>query len=546
MRTKFLVLAATCLVSSALLAAEGKGAPTSSVIAKVNEEKITSGDLKAQFVKVHGGHAKFLAGEEEVRKFLDKLVDLRLLIQEAYRLGLQDQDEVKKATDQFEEQKALDWLVKSEIEDKAKPTKEEIRAVWERATSELVKASQIVTETRADAETVHLELLGGGDFDALARACSVTWSRQHGGQMPPVGWGAMDPAFERVAFALESGEIAPPFETKDGWQVVRLETREYVVRPELAKASSRIEGVLTKRKTEERKRAFSDFLFAKYHVVLADVPHTPEGFRNAAQTPLASIATWDRGGALPLREFAARPELEELAGMPDDKARPRVDDLLRQTINEPLAKLEITARNLGAVPEIADQVRHFREEMMEGILYQDYVLKDVKASDEDVRAYYEKHKAELLAPEKRHVAHVVSATREESLEVKKRLDAGEPFRDVVKSSSIDKATASMGGELGWISKKDVPPEFAGVLGLRMGEVSEPIKSKFGFHLVKVLEITPPKPLDYETSKDDLKKKVLELKRTETRALWVKKLRAAASIRVNASAVKAFAKENSVD
>src|SRR5206468_3289766 len=58
------------LLSLALCSALAAGATPSSrpsVIAKVNDEKITSADLKTAFTKVHGGHAKFLAGEEEVR-----------------------------------------------------------------------------------------------------------------------------------------------------------------------------------------------------------------------------------------------------------------------------------------------------------------------------------------------------------------------------------------------------------------------------------------------------------------------------------------------
>jgi parvulin-like peptidyl-prolyl isomerase len=117
---------------------------------------------------------------------------------------------------------------------------------------------------------------------------------------------------------------------------------------------------------------------------------------------------------------------------------------------------------------------------------------------------------------------------------------------VAKARSQDTQNAKIGGDLGWIVKKDVPKEFEPVLALKEGELSEPIESKFGWHVVKVVAIEAPKQIEFDAAKDEAKKKLLERRRTEARARWVAQLRAAASIEVNNAKLKAFAKENSVN
>ena len=67
-------------------------------LASVNGEAITVSDLQKEFTRRHGGHQRFLAGEVEARRFLDLVIDRRLLIQEAERLELQGLPAIAAAT----------------------------------------------------------------------------------------------------------------------------------------------------------------------------------------------------------------------------------------------------------------------------------------------------------------------------------------------------------------------------------------------------------------------------------------------------------------
>ena len=91
----------------------------------------------------------------------------------------------------------------------------------------------------------------------------------------------------------------------------------------------------------------------------------------------------------------------------------------------------------------------------------------------------------------------------------------------------------------------VPVKTAVWVGLQVaeGEVSAPLESKFGFHVVKVVNIVAARPLGWEEARADIRKKLVQRKQRERRALWVQRLRAASSIQVSRSGLGAFTRSS---
>jgi parvulin-like peptidyl-prolyl isomerase len=530
------------LLAPALLLASF-GCASSNYLGKVNDQPITGKDLKEEFVRRHGGHGSFLAGEIETRKFLDLVIDQKLLIQEAYRLDLAEQPEIQKAVETYAEKKGAEHFAKTEIEEKAVPTADEIKKAWEERTTMMYRARQIVLDTRAEAVSVYQRIFSGTDFETASRTCSIAGSRIYGGNLPYLGWGALDPRWEDVVFGMAPGEISAPFETPEGWEIVELQEIQIAERPEFAKAERRVEGILKRRKLDARKRAVSEALWTKYHVRRSDADLGPEGLHEAmTKTPEAKIATWD-GGSLSFQDFAKQVDWSQIAGHLPGRFQAEVEEQLRMIVNEPLARLEAKERHYEAVPEVADAVRRYREELMEGALYADFVLKKVAVTDDEVKAWYEAHKSDFVEPEKRRVAHIVVPTREEADEIRKSIAEGQPFEMLVKTNSTDTASQKQMGDLGWITRREATGEFEKVFTLAEGEISEPLQSKFGYHVMRVTRIQPERPLDVEEARDAIRKKILEQKQREARAVWVKKLREASTIVISNSNIRKFVKDN---
>ncbi len=137
----------------------------------------------------------------------------------------------------------------------------------------------------------------------------------------------------------------------------------------------------------------------------------------------------------------------------------------------------------------------------------DYVVASAKAfvtrvSDADVEAYYKGHAAEFERPRRVRVAHILvrvppvgGSEAEEKAKAKveeaiKRARAGEDFARLAKEISEDAATAGAGGEIGSVARGELVPAFEqAALALKKGEISrEPVRTPFGYHAIKVLDI----------------------------------------------------------
>src|SRR5206468_12235724 len=126
---------------------------------------------------------------------------------------------------------------------------------------------QIAVATRQEGEEIRAAIVAGADADKLARECSIADSRLNGGHLA-VNWGQFDVEWERVVFALQPGELSPVIPTPGGFEIVIVDDRVDSALPPFEKVSQQIESVLATRRLEARKRAFSDELWAKYHVTL--------------------------------------------------------------------------------------------------------------------------------------------------------------------------------------------------------------------------------------------------------------------------------------
>jgi parvulin-like peptidyl-prolyl isomerase len=110
------------------------------------------------------------------------------------------------------------------------------------------------------------------------------------------------------------------------------------------------------------------------------------------------------------------------------------------------------------------------------------------------------------------------------LEVKKRLDAGEDFATLAQQYSDDTGSAAQGGDLGWFGRGQMVAEFEdAAFKLQPGQVSDPVKTQFGYHLIKVEERDPARPLDPFT---------LQQKKAEAFNTWLTDLRTAAKVERN--------------
>jgi peptidyl-prolyl cis-trans isomerase SurA len=117
-----------------------------------------------------------------------------------------------------------------------------------------------------------------------------------------------------------------------------------------------------------------------------------------------------------------------------------------------------------------------------------------------------------------------AAVQQKMLGIRERIVAGDDFATIAEAVSEDTVSSSEGGELGWLSPGDTVPEFEEALAqLPLNELSQPIQSRFGWHLMEVLERRSHDTTD-EAKRDQCARQVRATKAEEERELWARRLR----------------------
>lgn len=143
----------------------------------------------------------------------------------------------------------------------------------------------------------------------------------------------------------------------------------------------------------------------------------------------------------------------------------------------------------------------------------DYVVKNVKVDDSKVKEEYDMNKYKYTEkPDTMHLQHILVATEAEAKTVKDRIDKGEDFATVAKAVSTDTGTKDKGGDLGEVQYIDsgMDADFMkGAMTLKVGGVSNPVKSQFGYHIIKCVSKTEYPFKTFDAVKADIQKTLLQ-------------------------------------
>ncbi len=184
-------------------------------------------------------------------------------------------------------------------------------------------------------------------------------------------------------------------------------------------------------------------------------------------------------------------------------------DFASLTIKADTAAVELSDSDVKAYyDEHASEFMSPEQVVLEYVeLKKDSFFDQIEVSDEDLKPAYESEIANLA--EQRHAAHILiegddEAARAKAEEIKARIDAGEDFAALAKEFSQDPGSAADGGDLGYAGPGVYDPAFEEALyALQQGQVSVPVKSAFGWHLIKLLGVQSPEVPSFDSLKDKL-------------------------------------------
>ena len=226
----------------------------------------------------------------------------------------------------------------------------------------------------------------------------------------------------------------------------------------------------------------------------------------AQQNSREILARWGK-------KVITKQELEaKIASLPPEyQMRIKTDEQTREflegIIHLDIIGAEARAKHIDKEKDVAVRVT----DTVNSILAQEYMKKVIskvkKPTEQDVEQYYQTHKGEFIHPAQVKAQHIlirvdaeakpeaVEAAKAKAEGIRKELLAGGDFGKLAEKYSDDEGSKASGGDLGFFTKDKMIAEFAqAAFSLKKDEISQPVKTEYGYHLIKVNELSPEKPM----------------------------------------------------
>jgi parvulin-like peptidyl-prolyl isomerase len=147
-----------------------------------------------------------------------------------------------------------------------------------------------------------------------------------------------------------------------------------------------------------------------------------------------------------------------------------------------------------------------------------FITRGVRFTADDAKAFYDENQAQFRTPAGREASHILVETEPEADDIRERVTT-ENFAEVASEESTDEGSAQQGGSLGTIQRGQLVPEFEeAAFELEDGEISDPVETQFGWHIITV-DLTPASTTSFEDAVDGIIQQQLQVERQETWTEW---------------------------
>jgi len=239
--------------------------------------------------------------------------------------------------------------------------------------------------------------------------------------------------------------------------------------------------------------------FSKFFLVSALLA-VAAGAQAASDKPAAIV----NGVSIPQERMDIRLKAAMQQGQPDTPE-------IRKAIRDDLVNLEVISQTavkngLDKNPDIAQQLELARQSVLAGAFVQDYA-KTHPIGDDALKQEYESLKTRVGNKEYK-ISHILVPTEDEAKKVEADLKKkGAKFATIAKAHSKDPGSKDNGGELGWaVPSNFVQPFGDAVLKLSKGQISTPVQTQYGWHVIKLEDIRDLKVPTFEEMKPNLEKR----------------------------------------
>ncbi len=503
------------------------------IIAIVEGDPVAVHDLEYALEIAHRREDLSSASSIKISDYIHALIDERLVIHEAKRMGMDEYPEVQKKLHAYILRESVVKLHEEEILQKASITEEEVISYYKNNYDSFT-VDIINVNTQEDAAVIAEKLREGESFKDLA-ALNPSDIPRHTEDGYTFKRMALGPLVKDTIINLQPGEITEPIADRDKFIIITLLSKQEAPDEELAHVRANIEGSIRSQKITEREAGYVIELREKANITIDNeilssisLGQSSDDQHRWAQDsrPLVTINT----EALTVGNFVA------MLPSSDIKIKERI---MNNWIAHKVVDQEALSRDYEIHTSIKSKVNRYRNQLLQSEFSGRVIAPTVLISENDLQDYYSAHKEEYRNPTQYKIQQVTLDTEEEAQAVLDSLRKDASFSWIVKTKSTDDI-ASMGGFPGWKTKDALDAPVRDIIDtLSPGDISVVLKVNSVYRIIRLQEKSKEKFDPLEKIRAQVHKKVFEEKFHEMKANYIAELKKEAKITINDRIIQSF-------
>lgn len=223
---------------------------------------------------------------------------------------------------------------------------------------------------------------------------------------------------------------------------------------------------------------------------------------------LISAPAFAQNAAIVNGKSIPKTQLDKLVQKSGQGDNPQVRDQAREMlVTKELILQEADKRGVIQKESVREQLEQSRVGILVAAVFEDYIEKE-GVTEAELKAAYESVKTQYTGKEY-HVEHILVEKETDAKAIIAQIKAGGNFGEIAKAKSKDPGSATNGGDLGWVNDKALVPEFSkAMVQLKNGQMTDkPVKSQFGWHIIKTVDSRDMKAPSFDELKAELKQMI---------------------------------------
>ena len=518
------------------------GKPT---LAMVNGEPLTLEEFDRVLAGIHGGMTdNAIQTRPNPSQLLDRLINARLVLQEARNIGLDELPEVRSAEKAFGEDTLREMLYSYHVRNIRKPDKKEVEKRYREAVKE-VKVSSVLFEQEENGKRLEAEVRAGGDFDELAQKMITAGEAKGSLEGKYLKFESLGPDVASTVSSMKKGEVSPLMRIGKQFSMLKLGDTRF---PEDKAAREQAEKDALQAKKTAVLIAYTEGLRKKYITIdrklvdSLDYESSEPGFEKllvddrilAKVKGEKPVTVADLTNAIEKKFFHGTERAAE-----GKKINRKKDQVLEEILNRRVTIKEAKRQKLDRTEFYKQKVAEYRNGILFGAFFRKVIAPDVKVDEEELKSYYQAHIGEYTFPEMVRIDGLVFSDRKDAEATIEKLRKGADFQ-WLRANADGQVEAGKGENLlefrgQMLDATTLPEEVRkAVSGASPGDYRLYADPGNAYYVLDIRERIPSRSMPFESVKELIEKKVYAEKQQRVLRDWEEKLRKASDVKIYAT------------